>query len=57
VSEVGALDRTGFVSSGYDRQYMTTGVRSGTDWIGVIYYWKDDLFYSAIQQKWKTWNS
>jgi hypothetical protein len=53
VSGVGGSDRIGFTRSGYDRKYVTTGVRSGTDWIGVIEYKNEDLFYSAIQQKWK----
>jgi formate dehydrogenase maturation protein FdhE len=34
---------------------VTTGVRSGADWIGVIEYWNGDLFCSANRQKWKTW--
>jgi hypothetical protein len=36
---------------------LTTDVRSGMDWIVVIEYWNEDIFYSAIQQKWKIWNS
>jgi hypothetical protein len=30
---------------------VTTGVRSGMDWIRVIECWNKDLFYSAIRQK------
>jgi hypothetical protein len=29
-------------------KYMTAGVRSGMDRTGVIKYWNEDLFYSAI---------
>jgi hypothetical protein len=36
VSEVGGSDRIGFFSSGYDRKHVTTGIRSGTDWIRLI---------------------
>jgi hypothetical protein len=57
MSEVDGLDRIGFTSSGYDHKYVTTGVGSGTDWIGVIDYWNEDLFYGATLKKWKTWNS
>jgi hypothetical protein len=36
VSEIGGSDRIGFFSSGYDRKYATTGLRSGTDWIRLL---------------------
>jgi hypothetical protein len=29
---------------------MTADIRIGTDWIGVIEYWNEDLFYSDIWQ-------
>jgi hypothetical protein len=50
VSEVGDSDRIGFVTSGFDRKYATTGVRSGADWIGVIDYWNEDLLYWATRK-------
>jgi hypothetical protein len=36
VSEVGCSDHIGFFSSGYDREYMTTGIRSDMDFSN---YW------------------
>jgi hypothetical protein len=36
VSEVGGSNNIEFFSSGYDRKYVATGMRSGTDWIRLL---------------------